>query len=465
MRMTRFLFAIGLALSLAAGSSGRAATNETSSRLLRPLSLADALDVALQQNSAILKSKADLKVSHGIEVQTRAIVLPRVNVSALYAATEESSIDRFRGTSSGGVTNAFIAKSIANAFEFADQRWSAGIRVVQSIYEGGRMNSALRTARLTREQALLAHQTVISDVLRDVRVSYYDALFGSQLVAVQEASVKLLEQELGDTKRRFDAGTTPQFNVLRAEVELANARPRLIRARNGHRIAKNNLAHLLGESVSREIEELPLQLTEKLEATPVEVKLSEALAQAFERRTELQALRKAAALRGEDVASAKAGYKPSVQLFAGYGGKSSQFSKDLTEELHGWEAGAQLNWNVFDGWLTQGRIEQASASKQRAQEDITDAMRKIELEVRTAWSAFVESREVIESQKKVVEVATEALRLANARASAGSATQLDVLSAQTALTEARTTEAQALHDYAVARARLERAVGQPIETK
>jgi outer membrane protein TolC len=65
----------------------------------------------------------------------------------------------------------------------------------------------------------------------------------------------------------------------------------------------------------------------------------------------------------------------------------------------------------------------------------------------------------MESQKKVVEQGEEALRLASARNEAGSGTQLDVLSAQTALTEARTTQIQSLHDYALARARLERAVG------
>jgi len=441
-------------------------TNSADSRLLRPLSLAESLDIALQQNSSILKSEADLEANHGLVVQTRAIVLPKVNISSQYGANEESAIDRFRttgakslgGTNGGALAGAFLTK----AFDFADQHWAADIRVVQSIYEGGRMKSAMRTAKLEREQALLNHQTIIADIMRDVRVAYYDALVAAQQIAVQEASVKLLQQELDETRRRYEAGTVPQFNVLRAEVELANARPRLIRARNAYRISKANLAQLLGETVSPTIEDLPLQLTDKLEAAPYDVRLSNALEKAFAVRTELQALRKVAALRQEDIVNARSGYKPSVQVFAGYVGKSSQFSSDLTDELHGWEAGAQLNWNLFDGMLTQGRIEQAKALAKRADEDIRDVTRRIELEVRTAWSSFVEAREVLESQKKVQESAEEALRLANARAGAGTATQLDVLNAQTALTEARTTQAQALHDYAVARARLERAIGLDI---
>lgn len=429
----------------------------SAARLLRPLSLADALDMALQQNSSVRKSGASLEATYGIVVQTRAIALPRLGVSSSYSANEESSTDTFR-PKSGNPTNTFIA----NAFEFANQRWSADIRVTQSIYEGGRISSALRTAKLTREQALLNHQTVIADALRDVRVTYYDVLLAQQLIAVQEASLKSLQQELDETGKRFTAGTVPRFNVLRAEVEVANARPKLIRARNAFRTSKDRLANLLGEKVPPGTDELALELTDKLEAPPWNVELSASILLALEHRSELDALRKGEALRTESIENAKAGYKPSVQIFAGYGSKSSQFTRDLTDELHGWEAGAQLNWNVFDGFLTKGRIQEAEGLHKRAQEELAEAERAVELEVRTAHSSFIDAQEVLRSQEKVQESAEESLRLANARASAGTATQLDVLNAQTSLTEARSIQALALHDYAVSRARLERAIGQPV---
>jgi outer membrane protein len=450
-------FALSFTAVILHATAFAASTNVSSSdssRLLRPLSIADALDIALQQNGAIRKSRADLEATHGVIVQTRAIAWPKLRVASDYSANEESSIDRFRVKGAGATNSLFT-----DAFEFADQRWSANIRVVQSIYEGGKITSAFRSARLTREQAFLAHQTVIADVMRDVRIAYYGVLVAQQQIAVQEASLRLLEQELADTQRRFQAGTVPRFNVLRAEVEVANSKPKLIRARNALRTGKDNLANLLGENVPAETQELSLQLTDKLEATALDLPLSEALAKALEQRTELAALRKVEALRDEDVKNAKAGYKPSVQIFAGYGTRSSQFSRDLTDELHGWEAGAQLNWNIFDGFLTKGRVEEARAVRRKAGEELADAERRVALEVRVAYSAFVEAQEVLRSQEKVQESAEEALRLANARAAAGTATQLDVLNAQTALTEARTTQVQALHDYAVARARLERAIG------
>jgi len=83
--------------------------------------------------------------------------------------------------------------------------------------------------------------------------------------------------------------------------------------------------------------------------------------------------------------------------------------------------------------------------------------------VRTDYSSFIEAREILASQQKVQEEAEEALRLAKARADAGTGTRLDVLNAETQLTQARTTQVQALHDYDVARARFERAIGQDLQ--
>ena len=293
-----------------------------------------------------------------------------------------------------------------------------------------------------------------------VRVNYDDALLAAQQIVVQEASLELLKKELLDNQRRFEAGTVPRFNVLRAEVELANARPKLIRARNALRVAKNNLANLLGYDVPRTaVEDIPLTLSGKLAADATPIELPVALAKALEQRTELAALRKAERLRQEAVTAAEAGRKPSAQVFAGIGSHSSRFSQHLTRDISGWDVGWQASWNLFDGWLVKGKVAEALALQRKAQEETEDVARRIELDVRTAYSNFVEAQEVLESQKKVQEQAEEALRLANARSEAGTGTQLDVLNAQTALTEARTTQIQALHDYSVARAKLERAMG------
>ena len=435
---------------LAAPDSPVKISYATNAFITAPLSLADAVNVALQQNPNIVRAQKDVQAAAGVAVQTRAIAIPKLRAAGSFSAVQSTDIDTPHVP---GLDFAFGT----------EQSWNSQIRLVQSLYEGGRILSSLRVARLTKERSLLAYQTVVADTVLDVQLAYYDVLLAAQEIVVQETSVELLTRELEDARRRFDAGTVPQFNVLRATVELGNQQPKLIRVRNAYRISKNVLANALGFNVPRDTgEDIPLNLAGKLEAEPYQINLPTAIGLALDRRTELGSLRKAQALRYEDIINAKAGYKPSLQAFGGYELRNSMFTSDLTYDVYGWTAGVLLTWDIFDGCRTKGKVMEAKALYDRAGVELDDTARRIELEVRTAYSKFVEANELLASQKKVVEQAEEALRLAAARNDAGTGTQLDVLSARTALTEAQTTQVLALHDYAAARARLERAVGQNV---
>jgi outer membrane protein TolC len=448
-RFARFLPLFAAAILALGGAAARAdqPAFPTNVFITSPLSLADAVNIALRQNPAILRAQKDLEATQGVVVQTRAIVIPKVRAAGSFTAVQSTDID---------------APRLPNlTLDFGTEHsWNSQIRLVQSLYEGGRILSSLRSAKLLKARSLLTYQTSVADTVLDVQIAYYDVLLAVQNIVVQQTSVELLGSELSDTKKRFDAGTVPRFNVLRAEVELANQQPKLIRAKNQLRINKNYLANVLGFNIPKEtVDDIPLNLSGKLEAEPYEINLARAIATAIERRTELDALRKTQALRYEDIVGAKAGYLPSLQAFGGYEGRNSMFSSDLSYDVYGWTAGAQLTWDIFDGFRTKGKVAEARALYEKAGVELDDTGRRIELEVRTSYSKFVEATEVLESQKKVVEQAEEALRLASARSEAGTGTQLDVLSARSALTEAQTTQILALHDYDVARAKLERAIG------
>jgi outer membrane protein TolC len=430
------LFVFALAVS--------AAETNAPNWLSRPLSQADCLNIALAQNADILKAQSDLEASHGVVVQTRAVALPQLTASGKYSDEEKTLLQSPPGFS----------------YPTPHQNWNSGIQIVQGIYEGGKLIAAIQAASATKRQAIAQYETQVADTLLSVRLAYYDVLLAAQQITVNEASVKLLQKELDDQQRRYDAGTVSHFNVLRAEVALANAKPDLFHANSQYRISKNTLANLLGYNLPREVlENIPLNLTDTFDITPWDMALPDAIQQALERRTELQDLREQVELQKLNIVSAKSGYKPTIQAFAGYNWQNSSFSTDVGDELDGWSVGGQLTWNIFDGALTIGKVQQAKALYKKSQTELEDRSRQIELDVRTAYSDFLEAKEVLDSQTKVQEQAEEALREANARFDAGTGTQLDVLDAETSLTQARTTQVQALHDYAAARAKLERAIG------
>jgi outer membrane protein TolC len=366
-------------------------SNGAPSWITRPLSLADALNLTLQQNSGLQKARADLEASRGLVIQTRAVALPNVTANGTFTRNDQGLIQQFPITNNvGGGAPSFVVPR---------DSWNTGVRITQNIYQGGRTISAFRAARLEKEQAFFQYQTAVADTLLSTRVAYYDVLVAEQQIIVNEASVNLLNRELEDQQRRYDAGTVPKFNVLRAEVAVANARPALINARNAYRIAKNNLSNLLGYNLPREVwEDIPLQLVDKLDANPYSVELPAAINQALQRRTELAALQRTVGLQRENIINARAGYKPTVQAFAGYEWNSSEFSTDLSDEFHGWLVGGQLTWNIFDGFLTRGKVIQAKAQLAHARADLEDNSRQIELEVRTDYSGFIEAQEVLQSQ-------------------------------------------------------------------
>ena len=435
-----------LFLSFLGGLAAAADTNSAPDWLTRPLALADCLNIALQQNPTILKAQSDLQASYGLVVQTRAVALPQVQATGQYKKTDPSAIENFPGSG-----------------KQPSQNWNAGVQVVQSIYQGGKLLAAIKAAKVTKQQALAQYQSTLADTLLSVRLAYYDILLAAEQITVNQASVNLLQKELDDQQHRYDAGTVPHFNVLRAKVSLANARPPLIAAQNNYRISKNNLCNLLGYNLPSEIwDNIPLNLTDGLDAAPYQINLSEALQAALNQRPELVALRQTEELQRLNITDASSGYKPNLQLFAGYNWYNEQYgtpTPGLNDYLDGWNAGAQVTWDIFDGMLTYGKVVQAKANYAKSKTAVSEEVRSIELEVRTAYSDFLEAREVLESQKTVQDEAEESLREANARAGAGTGTQLDVLDAENQLTQARSTQVQALHDDDTARARFERAIG------
>ncbi len=448
----RGLMAASLIVS-AAWPARAASTNATP----ESLRLQDCIDLALRQNPTILKAREEIRRNQGVVVEVRAQAVPQVTASGSYEGISRQAIDAFPFPATGA-TN-----SPSTVFKNQEQPWTAVVEISQLIYAGGRVNAALRAAKLSDQIAALGFQSAVADTILDVRKDFYQILLDVALVDVREQSVKLLDEQLHDAQSRFDVGSVPRFNVLRAEVELENAKPPLIRAQNDLRISKESLVKLLAIDASNQTNAFtPINFEGKLVYEHRAWDLPTALEQALQRRPELLSAERHISVARANVQVASSGYKPQASVFGNYGWHDYVFGNDPGDTREGWTLGANLNWALFDGMLTRGKVTEARAQLQEANLDYADTRRQVELEVRQAYSDYLQTLELIEAQKKTVEEAEESLRLAEARFRAGTGTQLDVLSAQTALTEARSNEIQALHDYNVAIATLERVTGMTV---
>lgn len=417
------------------------------------LDLPACIELALKQNPAVLTAREELRRTRGIIIETRAQAIPQLAALGEYRKIDEDFVDLFPGT--------------PGAFDNQTEPWRATVELSQLVWSGGRVQAAIRAARLSDKIAMLEYHRIVAQTILDVRRAFYLILLNQELVTVREQSLRLLTQQLADTRHRFEVGAVPQFNVLRAEVELANAKPPLIRARNDLRLSKEALARLLAiDTLAQQPLDSPsFTPAGKLDYEPREWTLEQALRDALAQRPEMEQAEARVRLQQENVRAARAGYHPEIAVFIDYGIRNSTFSSKVDDTIHGWSVGARARWNLFDGLATQGRVQQAQAQLHSAEIQAADTRRAIELEVRQAYSDFLQAVELLEAQKKTVEQAEESLRLAEARFRAGTGTQLDVLSAQTALTEARSNEARALYDYNVAVATMERVTGASVRWK
>jgi outer membrane protein TolC len=438
------------------------------------LTLDEAVRIAVRQNPDVLKQIQEIERTRGLIIEATAEALPHLVLNSSYEQQDKRLIESEDFNSNtqsvpdleiplGAGPNA-PTLNLADLFnsqsgedrKSPDKTWQVSFEVRQLIYAGGQVKAAINIAKFSEDSAYWQLRDVIDQVIAKTRTQFYTVLTNRSLINVAEETVKLQEDLLKDQKNRFEAGTVPRFNVLRAEVELANVVPNLIRAKNDYLISLIDLAKTLGldPGPGGKPTFTPVG-TLNVVGHPLSVK--EALDVAKARRPFLKVQRQQIKIQAENIKIELAGYKPRIEGHAGYLFRNSRLTDDIEDVVDGWFFGFTGTWNIFDGGATYGRVKQAKAQLESSKINYDDSVQQVELEVQQAYSNLQTQRETIRSQQKNVEQALEALRLANERLAAGAGTQLETLDARVALTRARTTELQARGDYNKAMAELDRA--------
>ena len=129
----------------------------------------------------------------------------------------------------------------------------------------------------------------------------------------------------------------------------------------------------------------------------------------------------------ESIRVPPAGYQPVLTANAGIESRNNAISDDLGQTLEGWFFGGQFNWNIFDGLATYGRVKQAKAALREARIQYEDTVNSVVQDIQSNYLTLQQNKELIASQVLNVSEAEEAVRLSQARLSAGAGTQLDVL--------------------------------------
>jgi outer membrane protein TolC len=419
-----------------------------SGALPEKLDLSQALAIALDHNFAIRRAREQIREQEGVLTTVFAAALPGVSASGSY---QKSAVPSFQVSSTQNPGVPLIVPS--------GRYWRMNLTARQALYAGGGIKSSINAATLTREAAIFGLQETINAALLDVRTRFYTVLLAREDIKVQEQNLELLQSQLRDVTLRFEAGAISNFERLRAEVALANARPPLIKARNDLRLAGEELRRALGlMPAGGESSGQAPELIGALTFDPLQLELPAALDAARSGRPELRRLAKLLSAAEAGELTARADYYPSLALTAG-GELRKGPTENFSDSLRGLRTGAQAQWNG-NPRATAGRVQQAESLIEQARLALGAAELAVQVEVRRALSSLEEAAELVGATRQSVKQAEEAVRIALTRYQAGMSPQLDLLQSQVALTAARTNQLRANYDHNVALARLRYALGQ-----
>lgn len=323
------------------------------------------------------------------------------------------------------------------------------------LFAGGRLVAGYKQAnynlQASRETVRLSEQETIFNVKR----SFYGYLLAREFSAVAQEALDLAEKFRVNVKNLYEVGMASRFDLLRSEVQVANLQPQAIRARNSVDVSELGLKTVVGLDL-----DAPIAVTGELAALPLDTETGGAIEQALGQRPELRQLDYQRRMAGEMLKIARGSALPTLAV----GGAYSFWADGLNFRKGTWQNFYAINLSLtvplFNGFESRARIGQSKAMIRELEWTRKGLSDMIAFEVRQAVLNYTQARETLLSQEKNVEQAREAVRIAELNYAEGLATNLDVSTAQVALSQARTNYSQALYDCVISQAQLEKAVGR-----
>lgn len=337
-------------------------------------------------------------------------------------------------------------KSIGNSH-------SNSITASLPIFTGGELQGQIGQAKANYRSMLSAEEQAYNEMKETATTGYFNMLNATNMKALRQESVDRLQAHLDNVIAQYNVGIVARADVLRSEVELANAQQNYITASNEYDVAEATLNNIIGTPLGT-----TLLLKDRLQYEPYENDMAYCLAYSEQHRPELKQAEYAVDSAEAALVVARSGHMPKVYANASnnWGGNGSDWPGDDDEN---WSVGVTASMNVFDSGVTWSKIHAAQENLAKAKESQRQIKDNVELEVRTDYLNLREAEKRITTTQVAVASAEEDYHIAVVRYQAGVGTNIDVMDAQEALTQAKTNYYQALYNYNTSKAALNTSMG------
>ena len=416
----------------------------------KPLTVLDAVAIALQLQPDVLVARAGLLQAEGSTQQQRAALMPQAKVRSQYDH-QSTPVTSLSGTSTETATS---SQSSSSLYPTTTDSFQHGATLSMLLFDFGHTRDLVLQSDLRQKSAAAAVLRSENDAALQIKERFYVLLQKRGLLKVSEDDLANRQEQLRLARALYRAGNRSPGDVVRAQTSVSNSVFALNNARRDLEYARQDLAQRMGlpplTPLSVEVESEP-----DLKNKDVAYLLDRAQKQ---RPDILVAL--------SNLKSSQAGLE--AALTTNWPSLSSQAAMNYQGPSHNalvptFSLQLALDFSLYDGGVRAGSIKTAQGVVANNQAELTRTQLAAEAEVVGAGLALLTAERNLEATKAAVDSALEGVRIARGRYQAALGTVTDVFDSQGALVEAQQNHVNSSAELNIARSRMRHALAEPFD--
>ena len=419
----------------------------------KKLTLDEAISIALQKNSTLIKQKNNLVTREADVKSAYGNLLPSLGLSGSW---NWSRID-----DDGGTQTDFFGQNVnLPASTSFSRSYSAGLGGSVTLFDGLANYANISRSENNLEAAQYDFQRIKQDIVYSTSDLYYQTLNASELLKVRKENVKYNEKLLETIQEKNKLGSVAIADVYSQEVQLGNAQLALIEAENSYQRTMDNFLDYLALDILEDYTLAdPHASQTQTEDISAEFEDLETLVDvALNNRYDYKSQKLIVESAYDGVTSARGGIFPRLSGNYSYGGSSTTIPDIFDRRVL--SASLNLSIPIFSNFNTDANIQTAEISAKNAEEDLRVIERKIKMEISSAYLNLSAQKQSLDVSSKNVKAAGERRKINTERYNLGSGTILDVLQADKDYTDAVRNSIDAKFKYYIAKDALINALGK-----
>ena len=330
---------------------------------------------------------------------------------------------------------------------------SVGVTVDQPLFTGA-VFFATRIANIYAEIWHKSYYSTKAALIKDVKRAYYALLVSRQFLELSNITLKAARDNFKDTEAMYNAGLAPEYDYIRANVQVQNILPELVRAENSIVLAENSLKLVIGLDLEQQIE-----IKDSLVFNKIDIENYENSTLILEEKNfTLQQLRLQIELMDKAASYEFSKHFPELYFFGSW---LASAQEDDVRPFSDWRyinsvyVGLNLKVPIFNGWQTTSKVDQAEIEVLKAQEEYQRTNKFLKNQLEDILLKIEEKQFQIDAYSATIEQAQLGYDIALKRYSSGIGTQLENIDSLVELTRAKINYLNAVFDYYDLHARLE----------